>query len=448
MQIKIKKGLNIPLLGEPEQTVGTGNSVSTVALLGPDTIGLKPRMEVREGESVRLGQALFTDKQNPGVRFTSPGSGTVTAINRGERRVLQSVVIKLDGDDAEEFESFPSEQLAGLSGQQVRQNLLASGLWTAFRTRPYSKIPEPEATTHAIFVTAIDTNPLAADPAVIIARDAEAFGHGMQLLAALTDGSVYLCTAVDSGISMPAGDRFEHAEFGGPHPAGLAGTHIHFLDPVSEQKTVWHIAYQEVIAIGKLFVSGRLPVERVVALGGPLTTKPRLIVTRLGANTSELVHGEFEGRTVRVISGSVLAGHRAAGWAAYLGRYDQQISVLQEGSPREFLSFMMPGNHKFSSGRAFTGHLFHRGSFPLTSSQNGSPRAMVSIGSFEAVMPLDILATPLLKALLVGDTDSARGLGCLELAEEDLALCTFVCNGKYDYGPHLRSNLLEIEVNG
>jgi Na+-transporting NADH:ubiquinone oxidoreductase subunit A len=448
MQIRIKKGLDIPLSGEPEQTIGTGNSVTTVALLGPDTIGLKPRMEVREGEHVRLGQALFTDKQNPGVRFTSPGSGTVTAINRGERRVLQSVVIQLDGDDAEEFESFPGDQLAGLSGQQVRQNLLASGLWTAFRTRPYSKIPEPEATTHAIFVTAIDTNPLAADPAVIIARDAEAFGHGMQLLSTLTDGSVYLCTAVDSGISTPAGDRFEHAEFGGPHPAGLAGTHIHFLDPVSEQKTVWHIAYQEVIAIGKLFVSGRLPVERVVALGGPLMTKPRLIVTRLGANTSELVHGEFEGRTVRVISGSVLAGHRAAGWAAYLGRYDQQISVLQEGSPREFLSFMRLGTQKFSSGRAFAGHLFHRGSFPLTSSQQGSPRAMVSIGSFEAVMPLDILATPLLKALLVGDTDSARGLGCLELAEEDLALCTFVCNGKYDYGPHLRSNLLEIEVNG
>jgi Na+-transporting NADH:ubiquinone oxidoreductase subunit A len=448
MQIKIKKGLNIPLSGEPEQTIGTGNSVSTVALLGPDTIGLKPRMEVREGEHVRLGQALFTDKQNPGVQFTSPGSGTVTAINRGERRVLQSVVIQLDGEDAEEFESFPIDQLAGLSGQQVRQNLLASGLWTAFRTRPYSKIPEPDATTHAIFVTAIDTNPLAADPAVIIARDAEAFGHGMQLLSALTDGSVYLCTAVDSGISMPAGDRFEHAEFGGPHPAGLAGTHIHFLDPVSEQKTVWHIGYQEVIAIGKLFVSGRISVERVIALGGPLVTKPRLIVTRLGANTSELVRDEFEGRTVRVISGSVLAGHRAAGWAAYLGRYDQQISILQEGSPREFLSFMRLGTQKFSSGRAFAGHLTHRGSFPLTSTQNGSPRAMVSIGSFETVMPLDILATPLLKALLVGDTDSARELGCLELAEEDLALCTFVCNGKYDYGPHLRSNLLEIEVNG
>jgi len=448
MQIKIKKGLNIPLSGEPEQTIGTGNGVSTVALLGPDTIGLKPRMEVREGEHVRLGQALFTDKQNPGVRFTSPGSGTVTAINRGERRVLQSVVIQLDGDDAEQFESFPSNQLAGLSGQQVRQNLLASGLWTAFRTRPYSKIPEPEAITHAIFVTAIDTNPLAADPAVIIARDAEAFGHGMLLLSALTDGSIYLCTAVDSGISTPAGDRFEHAEFGGPHPAGLAGTHIHFLDPVSEQKTVWYIGYQEVIAIGKLFVSGRIPVERVIALGGPLMTRPRLIVTRLGANTSELVHGEIEGRTVRVISGSVLAGHRAAGWAAYLGRYDQQISVLQEGSPREFLSFMRLGTQKFSSGRAFAGHLTHRGSFPLTSTQNGSPRAMVSIGSFEMVMPLDILATPLLKALLVGDTDSARGLGCLELAEEDLALCTFVCNGKYDYGPHLRSSLLEIEVNG
>lgn len=448
MRITIKKGLDIPLAGQPEQTIGATKNVSSVALLGPDSIGLRPRMEVREGERVRAGQSLFSDKQNPGVHFTSPGSGIVAAINRGERRVLQSVVVKLDGDEEEVFESYSSQQLAGLSGQQVRQNLLASGLWTAFRTRPYSKIPAPEATPRAIFVTAIDTNPLAADPAVIIGQDAEAFEHGMHVISALTDEPVYLCTAADSGISCPTSEQFRHAEFTGPHPAGLVGTHIHFLDPVSEHKVVWHIGYQDVMAVGQLFTSGRLPLERIIALGGPLVTSPRLIRTRLGASTHELMLGEIEGRTVRVIAGSVLAGHRAAGWAAYLGRYDNQICVLQEGSPREFLSFMRPGTRKYSFTRAFAAHLIHRGDYPLTSSQNGSPRAMVSIGSFERVMPMDILATPLLKALLVSDTDSARELGCLELDEEDLALCTFVCNGKYEYGPRLRSNLHEIEVNG
>lgn len=270
----------------------------------------------------------------------------------------------------------------------------------------------------------------------------------MTLLGALTDGPVYLCTAVDSGINHSAGDQHRHAEFAGPHPAGLVGTHIHFLQPVSEQKTVWHIGYQDVIAIGNLFTSGRIPTERVIAAGGPLVRQPRLIRTRMGANISDLLKGETEGRALRIISGSVLSGHRAAGWADWLGRYHTQLTVLQEGSPREFMSWMRPGGKKFSSARAYLGHLINRGRFPLTTTQNGSPRAMVSIGSFEQVMPLDILATPLLKALLVRDTDSARALGCLELDEEDLALCSFVCNGKYEYGPHLRRNLHEIEVNG
>lgn len=305
-----------------------------------------------------------------------------------------------------------------------------------------------DATPQAIFVTAIDTNPLAADPAVIIVEDEQVFANGMQLLATLTDGPIYLCTARDSGITPPAGDQYQHAEFSGPHPAGLVGTHIHFLHPVSEQKTVWHIGYQDVMAIGRLFRTGRLPLERVVALCGPLVDQPRLIRSRIGANTSELVSGRVAGKSMRVVSGPVLSGHRAAGWASFLGRYDKQLCVLQEGMPREFLSFMRLGRSKYSSGRAFAGHLLHRAGFALTTSQHGSPRAMVSIGSFEQVMPLDILPTPLLKALLVGDTDSARNLGCLELDEEDLALCTFVCNGKYEYGPHLRNNLHEIEVNG
>jgi Na+-transporting NADH:ubiquinone oxidoreductase subunit A len=448
MQIKIRKGLNIPLEGQPEQTISAGNEIRSVALLGPDTIDLKPRMEVREGERVRLGQVLFSDKQNPGVVFTSPGSGVVTAINRGERRVLQSVVVELEGDDAEEFDQWPANQLTQLNRQQVSDNLLASGMWTAFRTRPYSKIPLPGTKPASIFVTAMDSNSLAADPAIIIARCSDAFRQGLQLLTTLTDGPVYVCTEPGSGVPVPNHEKYRHAEFSGPHPAGLVGTHIHFLDPVNENKCVWLIGYPDVIAISDLFTTGRLPVERVVAIGGPMVRNPRLVETRMGASTSNLMHGEKTGDAVRVVSGPVLSGHRASGWAAYLGRYHNQVGVLQEGSPREFLSFMRPGTKKYSATRAYAAHLLGHKGFPLTTTQNGSPRAMVSIGSFERVMPLDLLPTPLLKALLVRDTDGARELGCLELDEEDLALCTFVCNGKYQYGRHLRLNLAEIEVNG
>jgi len=447
MHIKIKKGLDIPLSGAPEQCVSPGADVTSVALLGPDTNDLKPRMLVSEGDRVKLGQMLFTDKSNPGINFTSPGAGIVAAVNRGERRVLQSVVINLDGDDAVEFASYAPGELASLDRQAVRDNLLASGLWTALRTRPFTKIPAPDAEPRSIFVTAIDTNPLAADPAVVIEREPEAFANGLAVLSRLTDGPVYVCTAKDAAIDVPAAESFRHAEFSGPHPAGLAGTHIHFLDPVSESKVVWHIGYQDVIAVGKLFTSGRLHVDLVVALGGPKVKNPRLVTTRLGANTSELISGETEAGDVRVVSGSVLNGHRAANWASFLGRYDDQLTVLQEGNPREFLSFMRPGLGKFSAARAFVGDLFGT-NFHITTSQNGSPRAMVSTGSFEQVVPLDVLPTPLLKSILVRDTDGARDLGCLELDEEDLALCSFVCNGKYEYGPHLRKTLHEIEVNG
>ena len=416
--------------------------------MGPDTVDLKPGMLVAVGDAVKLGQPLFRDKQNPGVQFTSPGAGTVAAINRGERRVLQSVVIDLDGDEEEQFTAYPPNELQKVSRQDVRDNLLASGLWTAFRTRPFSKIPRPDDVPAAIFVTAIDTNPLAANPDVVIQRDGEAFLQGLCVIAALTDGTIHVCTAADSSITGSDSGDIQHSQFAGPHPAGLAGTHIHLLDPVNENQIAWHIGYQDVITVGKLFTTGRLPVDRIVSLSGPSVSKPRLISTRLGANITELVDGELSDSDVRVVSGSVLSGHRAAGWAVWLGRYDNQITVLKEGSPREFLSFMRPGIGKYSFTRGFVGNLFGSGSHPLTTSQNGSPRAMVSIGSFEEVMPLDILPTPLLKALLVRDTDSARDLGCLELDEEDLALCSFVCNGKYDYGRHLRKSLHEIEVNG
>lgn len=444
--IAIKKGLDIPLAGVPEQRLDEGAATNTVAVLGPDTVGLRPRMQVEEGERVRLGQPLFTDRQNPEVPFTAPGAGIVEAVNRGERRSLQSVVIRLDGDDASRY--LQTDDVASLSGDDIRANLIASGLWTALRTRPFSKIPAPDAVPAAVFVTAIDTNPLAADPALIIAEAPEAFATGLQALAKLTKGPVYVCTRPDSAIPVPTSEPFRHAEFAGPHPAGLVGTHIHFLAPVSEKRTVWHIGYQDVIAAGRLFATGRLNVERIIALAGPMVRSPRLLRTRLGACIPDLVANELEGSKKRLISGSVLSGRRATGAIAWLGRYHTQVSVLAEGAEREFLGWIRPGLKRYSFTRAYAGHAVHKGRFSLTTTLNGSPRAMVSIGNFERVMPLDILATPLLKALLVTDTDSARSLGCLELDEEDLALCSFVCNGKYEYGPYLRESLTDIEVNG
>jgi Na+-transporting NADH:ubiquinone oxidoreductase subunit A len=449
MRIKIRKGLNIPIAGAPEQRIDEANAVGWVALVAKDYRGLRPQLMVEVGDRVRLGQPLLTDKSNPDVLFTSPGCGEVVAIHRGERRSLQSVVIRLEGAEEETFASYDRAALTTLDRHEVRATLLASGLWTSFRTRPFSRVPGADALPHSIFVTAIDTNPLGGDPRIVIAERAQEFSDGVAVLSRLTDGPVYVCQAPGPEIELPPVESVTSVIFDGPHPAGLPGTHIHFLDPVSDLKSVWHLNYQDVIAIGSLFTTGRLSTERIVALGGPLMLRPRLVRTRCGASTQDLLKDEVEPIDCRVISGSILGGRRAAGRARYLGPYDLQISVLREDRSRHFLNWLAPGINNYSAIRAFASVLRPRGyRFPLTTSQHGSPRAMVPIGNFEKVMPLDILPAPLLKALIVRDTETARALGCLELDEEDLALCSFVCCSKYEYGSFLRDTLDLIEKDG
>lgn len=445
--IKIKRGLDLPIAGAPAQRIEDARPVRSVALVGFDYHGLKPTMAVQVGDRVKLGQPLFSDKKNPGVVFVSPGAGVVRAIHRGEQRVLQSVVVDLDGDEQETFSRYPDGRIDTLTDAEVRDNLARSGLWTALRTRPYSKVPAVDATPASIFVAAIDTHPLAADPAVVIAEAKEDFTRGLRVLARLA--RVFLCTA--PGAAIPGGElpNVRREEFDGPHPAGLAGTHIHFLDPVGAHKTVWTVGYQDVIAIGRLFATGCLNVERIVALGGPMAENPRLLRTRLGASTDDLVAGEIKvHKKTRIVSGSVFGGRTARGACAWLGRYHQQIACLREGTEREFLHYLRAGADKHSVMNLYVSKLFPGKRFDFTTSTNGSPRAMVPIGNYEEVMPLDILPTQLLRALIVGDTDMAQKLGCLELDEEDLALCTYVCAGKYEYGPILRDNLARIEKEG
>ncbi len=451
MSIRIRKGLDLPIEGSPEQRIDAAADVARVAALGVDFVGLKPTMKVAEGDQVKLGDPLFLDKRDPRIQFTAPGAGTVEAVHRGPRRVLQSVVIRLDdGNENEvEFDKAPGGDVGALDAETIGNTLLASGLWAAIRTRPYSKIPLPETRPAAIFVPAMDTSPLAADPASAIEGLEEDFGNGLIVLSKLTDGPIYVTKSSGAAIPVPNNDRVRVEEFEGPHPAGLVGTHIHFLHPVSATRTVWHVGYQDVIAIGKLFTNGRLWIERVVSLAGPMVTKPRLLRTRLGASTEDLVRNELPRAECRVISGSVLDGRQAHNWSAFLGRYHTQVSVLAEGRRRELFGWLVPGGEKFSASNVFLSSFQRKNRrFAFTTSQQGSPRAMVPIGIYEGVMPLDILPTQLLRALLVRDTDLAQQLGCLELDEEDLALCSFVCAGKYDYGPVLRANLEQIEKEG
>ncbi len=445
--IKISKGLDLPITGSPKQTITDGAAVKTVAILGPDYVGMRPGMCVKVGDQVKLGQPLFTDKKTEGVTFTAPGCGEVVAINRGKRRVLQSVVIKLNGTDAEKFDTISAAELDSAARDKVVSNLVKSGLWTALKTRPFSKVPAIDSTPSSIFVTAMDTNPLAAQAELIIKEDEKAFSDGLKILTRLTEGKVFVCQ--QQGVALPSVAGTSKEEFAGPHPAGLAGTHIHFLDPVgAEGKFVWSINYQDVIGFGKFFATGQLPVDRVIALGGPGVKNPRLLRTRIGASLEELLEGELNGGEQRVVSGSVLDGTTAAGPMAFLGRYHQQVSVLAEKREREFIASMTAGGDRFSVKRAFLSAFTGGASAPMNTSQYGSKENVLAIGSFEKVMPLDVLPNFLLRSLAAGDTDQAQDLGCLELAEEDLALCNFVCAGKNDYGVMLREALTTIEKEG
>ncbi len=445
----LKKGLDLPVQGAPDQAVDPARPPASVAVIGSDFVGLKPRMLVEEGDSVLRGAPLFCHKDAPDVMFTAPATGRVRAINRGARRVLQSVVIDVSAPD-DPGQDFGAVDPAGATRADIAGRLAASGLWTAFRTRPYSKVPAADAVPAAIFVTAIDTDPLCPDPAPIIAAAGPDFAAGLAALTRLTEGPVHLCQAPDAEVGAPLPERVEAHTFAGPHPAGLAGTHVHFLERVTPERMVWTIGYQDVIAIGALMRTGHLDTTRIVALSGPRARRPRLVRTMLGAATDELVANESDGDApLRVISGSILNGRLAAGAFAWLGRFHRQVTLMTEDRSQQPLGWIRPQPDRFAAQPVLASAWRGAGRlFDLTSNLNGGRRAMVPIGTFEHLMPQDYLPTQLLRALIVMDTDTAQALGALELDEEDLALCTFACPAKYEYGDALRDSLARIEKEG
>jgi Na+-transporting NADH:ubiquinone oxidoreductase subunit A len=449
--IRIKKGLNIPINGSPTEEIVDFTRSRYVAILGNDYVGMKPTMLVEEGDRVKLGQALFEDKKNPGVIFTSPAGGKVESINRGDRRVLQSVVIEVEQEEEiEEFNRYSEDELDKTTSAEIRSQLIKSGSWTAFRTRPYSKIPGVEEIPNNIFISLLDTQPLSPNPEIITNLNTDNFNFGLKVLKRFVDCPIHISTGPNSNLDLPEDDQVIKHIFSGPHPAGLVGTQMHYISPASLSNINWTIGYQDVIAIGAQFRTGKIFVERVVSLAGPQVNEPKYLKTRLGACTDEVTAGQLTQRENRVISGSVISGREAIGPYAYLGRYHNQISVVAEpnSKDREFMNWLTPGPRKFSKIPLFLSSLFPKKLYKFKALMNGSDRPIVPIGVYEEVLPLNFLPAMLLRNIVLMDTEKIQALGGLELDEEDLSLCSFVCPGKYDFGSLLRAGLTKIEVEG
>lgn len=448
IDFNIKKGVDLKLVGAPgKELTDKSENVSSVAILGKDYLGLAPSFLVKEGDNVSKGQTLFIDKKNSEVNFTSPAGGQVSAINRGERRKFLSITISIAKEEKEKnFKSY--DDFDALTSEQVKKNLLSSGLWTSLRARPYEKVAKPQDIPAAIFINAMDTDPLAPCVETIINSQQEFFESGLKVISKLSD-KIHLCKAPESDIPHGPSEKIIHHTFSGKHPAGLVGTHIHHIYPVSTKRKVWHISFQDIIAIGELFQTGKLSSYKIIALAGEQVNSPRLVKVRIGSNLDQITSDELKDGENRIISGSIFNGHKSEPMVNFLGRYHNMVSVIKEDRKRVFHGFMLPGFDKFSIKNIFAAKMFEKflpeKKYSVATSTHGSERDMVPVGSYESVFPFETEPTFLLRALLAKDIDSALELGVLELSEEDVAICSFVCPGKKDYGFLLRETLDALE---
>ncbi len=448
MTIKITKGLNLSLEGEinPQVLPEAKNLTSRIAILGKDFHGIKPTMFVSEGQQVAQGEKLFEDKKNPGYFHLSPVNGTISEINRGDRRAFLSMVIEKSNDDT----SFEVDTTFDKTNDQILNFLNNFGLLSLFKTRPFSKVPLVGSLPNKIFISLIDSNPLSFDPMLVIEDDLEAFNKGMEVISYLPKEGIHVGITEDNNIDLYKSDNIYYHTFSGPHPIGLVGTQIHKISPATLVNQIWTIGYQELIKIGKTILTGCQSNEKYISLSGPQVFNPEILLTNFGACVEELTAGKLAEEDNRLISGSVLCGHACEGSLAYLSTFSNQLTVIREANEddREFLNWLRPEIKKHSSLRMFFASVVKNYKYNLTSALNGGFRAIVPVGIYEDIFPMNLMITQLLKAIVTEDTELAQSLGVLELDEEDLALCTYSCPSKYDYGLILRNILEKIEKDG
>jgi Na+-transporting NADH:ubiquinone oxidoreductase subunit A len=438
--VKLKKGFDIRITGKAEKTIITDVQSGFYGVKPVDFPGLTPKLNVKQGDTVSAGSLLFHDKIHPEIIFTSPVSGKVLSINRGDRRRLLEIVIEKAGDDSVDFgKSDP----AGLSREKIKEALLASGLWPVVRQRPYHIVAHPSDVPKSIFISGFDTAPLAPDYNFVMDNSpANLFHSGISALKKLTDGKINLILNGngDSSELLKKAADVEISHFSGPHPAGNVGIHIHHLDPVNKGEIVWYVNLQDVIAIGRLFEEGIYKNERIIALTGSEVLHPQYYKVLAGASVASIVKDNVTQCNLRYISGNVLTGSRIEP-DGFLGFYDSQVTVIPEGDYYEFFGWMTPGVNKFSFSRTFASSLIPKKNYKLDTNLHGGERAFVMTGQYEKVVPMDIYPMQLLKAILSGDIDMMENLGIYEIAEEDFALCEFICPSKIEIQTIVRNGL-------
>ncbi|HSA30333.1 MAG TPA: Na(+)-translocating NADH-quinone reductase subunit A [Candidatus Omnitrophota bacterium] len=430
--IHIRKGRDLRIVGAAEKILEEALPVHFAAVQPFDFHGLRPRLLVKEGEPVLVGTPILEHKDNSRIKVVSPVSGRIFSIERGEKRALNAVVIQPDGKQAAlQQTKFSSSAFLHLERRQIVEHLLSTGCWAFIRQRPFQRIPDPDSQPKAIFIQAMNTEPLAADVDFILKGRQEEFQHGVDILSRLTEGKVHVCCSVQA--KEPALINVKRAAvhtFKGPHPAGNVGTHIHFIDPLQKGEAVWYVDVQSVLAIAKSFREGTFIPERTVAVTGEKAQQRLYRKTWIGASVRDIAGNDsYEGTCL--ISGSVLSG-RAAGEKGFLGFYDSQLTLLPEGGRRELLGWMMPGWNKYSFSRTVLSALKRNKEFSVDSDEHGSHRAIVFNDMYDRYVALDVMTFFLIKAILVGEIDEMEKLGILECAPEDFALASFVCPSKTD----------------
>jgi len=438
--IKINRGLNIKLQGVADKTISNASTSALYAVQPPNFSGLIPKLAVKAGHEVKAGTVLFFDKYRPEIKFTSPVSGTVKAIERGVRRKILEIVV--ESDNKQESESFKKDDPNNMSREDIVENLLNSGVWPFIKQRPYGNIANPEATPKSIFISAFDSAPLGVDYNFVMKDEEKMMQVGIDALKQLTTGKVHLAVNGSETVigAFKSLKNVEITSYTGKHPAGLVGTHIEKKDPINKGDIVWQVNPQDVLIIGRLFAEGKFCASRTVALVGSEVSKAQYFKTMMGAKITSIYGDLVANDNVRFISGNVLTGSKLEK-EGYLGFYDSVLSVIPEGNHHQFFGWITPNLHKFSMSKTYFSWLMPNKEYALDTNFNGGKRAFVVTGEYEKVVPLDIYPVELLKACITEDIDKMEQLGIYEVIEEDFALCDYVCTSKQETQDILRKGI-------
>jgi Na+-transporting NADH:ubiquinone oxidoreductase subunit A len=441
--VKLRKGLDIRLVGVANKIKSEAPMPTSVSIKPTDFHGLTPKMLLKEGESVKAGQPIFKDKYRESIMYVSPVNGTLKAIVRGAKRRIMEV--QIDVADDQDFAGGSPVDVASMSGEQVKERMLEAGLWPFVKQRPIDIVADPEQSPKAIFISAFDSAPLAPDFDFVLHGKDKEFQAGIDAISKLTEGKVHLTI----NGKAPADAAFTNAKgvelntIYGKHPAGNVGTQIHHIDPVNKGEFVWTLNPQDVMIIGRYFLTGKFIPKKTIALTGSEMKDPQYMDVIIGTNVSQILKDRFTSDNVRVISGNVLTGQKIEA-DGYLGFYDSQITVIPEGNQYKFVltkGWLGPGFDKFSNSRLFPTFLSGSKKYRLDTNVNGEERAFVVTGELEKVFPFDIYPMQLIKAAITDDIDNMEGLGIYEVAPEDFALCEYVCTTKIDIQDKIRAGL-------